>query len=154
MNTQFLIHDLQNCLCNQIRRTDRTINRFYDGALKIHGINAPQFALLSLLSAVPGASVSELTQLASMDQTSMTRSLQGLEKNLWVNGEVGEDKRLRHFYLTIQGQRLHKEAKKTWEKCQSKIEMYFPLDQFQGLVANLTQLRKVLGVLEKENKNG
>lgn len=111
------------CLCAMIRKAGRIVTRQYDIHLKPSGLKVTQYSMLANISRNPAVSVSELADLLIMDQTTVSRNLQVLEKAGFINLEMeDEDHRIRRIRLTELGLEKMKEARPLWEKAQSDME--------------------------------
>jgi DNA-binding MarR family transcriptional regulator len=70
-------------------------------------ILAEQWALLYRLNEKGGINQQELAELTSRDNASVTRSLVVLErKNIIERRQLGQDRRHRYLYLTVEGQQM------------------------------------------------
>ncbi len=69
----------------------RSVTQFYDNALRPSGLRSTQFNILSVIAAAGPATVTQLTKLLAMDQTTVTRSL-ALLNTKWA-AETGSQRR-------------------------------------------------------------
>ena len=69
------------CLCAALRQASRAVTRIYDTGLRATGLRVdPAFALLSLLGRSGEVRQGDLGEMASLDETTLTRSLRPLRK--------------------------------------------------------------------------
>lgn len=86
-----------------IARRDRQLN----DALKSFGVRVPEWRVLGLLYSRRGLSMSEVADLASIDPTTLSRTVAGLvRENLLVRIADTADKRITRLALTAAGARL------------------------------------------------
>jgi DNA-binding MarR family transcriptional regulator len=69
------------------------VTRLYDAELRDNGLRVTQFTILSLLSRSGEVRQGDLGELASLDETTLTRSLRPLEKSGCVTIRAGADRR-------------------------------------------------------------
>ena len=111
------------CLCAGFRKVGRVLTRKYDQYLKPSGLKITQYSMLANIARNPGITVSMLAELLLMDQTTVSRNLQVLEKTGYVNMEAGAtDNRFRKIQISGKGVSKMKEAKPLWEKAQLDVE--------------------------------
>ncbi len=105
---------VQNCTCFNLRKASRAVTQLFDEALKPAGLYATQFTLLAAISFRKDATITELSKALIMDRTTLTRNLNPLQKNGWVEVTPGADKRTRTLSLTRSGKKLLKDAMTYW----------------------------------------
>ena len=77
------------CLCAALRQASRAVTRIYDAELRETGLRSTQHSLLRLLSRTGEVRKGDLGDLASLDETTLTRSLRPLVKSGWVTIRAG-----------------------------------------------------------------
>lgn len=111
------------CLCASLRKATRVITRRYDEYLKPSGLKITQYSVLANINRNPGVTVSELANLMVMDQTTMTRNLQVLEKQGYLEiKEDVNDQRAKSIFISEAGKKKFKEAQPYWEEAQLELE--------------------------------
>ena len=92
------------CLCSRLRRTARAVSAFYDSFLEPGGLTVSQYAILVNIGRAPdGIQRTALAQKMGMERTTLTRNLSPLERQGWVTGKEGSDKRARMIAVTPKG---------------------------------------------------
>jgi len=71
---------VDQCYCFAVRQAARRITAVYDGALAPAQLTSPQFGILALLDANPGASLQDLAAALRSDRTTTLRAVMVLEK--------------------------------------------------------------------------
>jgi len=124
-------------------KAGRILTRRYDRHLKPSGLKVTQYSMLANIARNPGITVSELAKLLFMDQTTVTRNLQVLEKSGYVNMETGMgDYRVKKIRASDIGESKMKEARPFWEKAQLEMEAILGNDNITGL---LSTFKKIAG---------
>lgn len=129
------------CLCAGFRKAGRVLTRKYDHYLKPSGLKITQFSMLANIARNPDVSVSELAELLLMDQTTVTRNLQVLEKSDYVKIEAeAADYRVRKIRISDRGESKMKEARPLWEKAQQEMEAILGSDSIRGLLSTFNSI--------------
>jgi DNA-binding MarR family transcriptional regulator len=109
------------CACATARLVARALTQLYDTALRGTGLEAPQFALLLTLDKAGPLSQAALGRRYALDKTTVSRNLRWLERQGWVQGEAGSDRRERRFALTEDGRERLAQAHPRWRKAQERL---------------------------------
>ncbi len=135
---------MQNCTCFNLRKASRAVTQLFDEALKPAGLYATQFTLLAAISFRKDATITELSKALIMDRTTLTRNLNPLKKNGWVDVTPGADKRTRTLSLTRSGKKLLKDAMTYWSQVQSQVVKTLGKGNWEELLDNLSSTVKKL----------
>src|SRR6266853_4435180 len=73
------------CLCNALRQASRAVSRLYDDELRGVGLRTTQYSLLRVLARAGEVRQGDLSGLASLDETTLTRNLRPLVASGWVS---------------------------------------------------------------------
>ncbi len=109
------------CTCYRLRQAARLASRLYDQSLAPLGINIGQFGLLSTLSAMNGASVTQIANVLQMDRTTLTRNIAPLERLGYIITGSRSHTRVRALSLTKLGQQVLESAKPLWKNAQRSV---------------------------------
>ena len=109
------------CACATIRRASRAVTQLYDTWLREHGIEGPQFALLSILDRLGECNQATMGQRFDLDKTTLSRNLKLLKERGWIAFTTGADARERRIVLSAEGRRRLAAAKPAWRKAQSHL---------------------------------
>jgi DNA-binding MarR family transcriptional regulator len=116
------LFETTRCLCLAVRRASRAITREFDQALRLHGLRATQFTLLSALHLGGSRSIGDLAEMLSADRTTLTRNLAVAEQHGWVTLRADvNDARSRIAAITNRGSRTLEAALPTWRKTQQRL---------------------------------
>lgn len=113
----------RNCLLTRTRRISRVITAIYDQELRPFGINSPQFSLLVVISRLGAASRAEIGRANYQDRSTLTRNLQLILSEGWVEEAPQEaGGRSRPVVLTKAGLELLRDAAPAWREAQAKAK--------------------------------
>lgn len=111
--------------------------------MKPSGLKVTQYSMLANVARNPDVTVSELAGLLFMDQTTVTRNLQVLEKSGYITMETeAGDYRMKKIRVSDTGESKMKEARPFWEKAQLEMEAILGRDRITEL---LSTFRKIAG---------
>ncbi len=129
---------VQNCTCFNLRKTTRAVTQLFDEALKPCGLFATQFTLLAAISSKEDATITELSKALVMDRTTLTRNLNPLQKNGWVEVTPGADKRTRTLSLTRSGKKVLSQSMIHWKQAQNRVVKTLGKNNWEELLDNLS----------------
>jgi DNA-binding MarR family transcriptional regulator len=109
------------CACATIRRASRVVTQLYDGWLRAHGIEGPQFALLAMLERLGECNQATLGQRFDLDKTTLSRNVRLLRQKGWIAALPGRDARERRIRLTTAGRRRLARARPAWREAQRHL---------------------------------
>src|SRR5438128_6905963 len=98
------------CMCGSFRRTSRALTQMYEQALRPLGLRATQFTILQVLSLAGEVSQGQLGEMLAMDSTTLTRTLEIMDRCGWIGERRGEDRRERWLRLAKAGETQLKRA--------------------------------------------
>ncbi|HET7148517.1 MAG TPA: MarR family transcriptional regulator [Candidatus Nitrosopolaris sp.] len=131
------------CVCGNLRRTSRAITQFYDKLLSPSGINITQLALLCTISIDNSSTISEISKEMYMDRTTLTRSLNLLEKQDFIQIESSSDRRKRIVTITSRGKAQISKALPLWENAQSIIMQKFGKGNWREMKMGLNEISNI-----------
>lgn len=129
--------DVQLCACANLRRTTRMVTQAYDAALRPAGLRVTQFTILSVLARRGQMRQSEFADILGMDGSTLTRNLQPLLKNEWIQIDREEDQRVRLISITKPGRQVLDQAVPLWRQVQSQFVSGLGDEQWSGLLGTL-----------------
>ncbi len=129
------------CLCAVMRKAGRILTRRYDQSLRPSGLKLTQYSMLANIERNPDVSVSELAGLLVMDQTTVTRNLQVLEKLGYIHLEADmNDHRIKRIRISEAGTSKMDEARPLWKEAQSETEEILGRANIEGILDSLRSL--------------
>ena len=133
----------------QIRKADRQLNQLYGKFLARNGMRITQYGLLRAIAGLEEPSITEIGRVLGIDQTTVTRNVEKLEKlGLVTNIQAPADSRKKIMQLTTLGTNSLKEAHPSWEEAQQLMISELGDDDAQELLRLLT---KVSRIVEKDS---
>jgi DNA-binding MarR family transcriptional regulator len=131
------------CLCNALRQASRAVNRLYDEELRGVGLRTTQYSLLHVLARAGQVRQGDLSGLASLDETTLTRNLRPLVAAGWVAVRSGDDRREKLVRITHAGIAKLTEARPAWERAQTRMQALLPEGAWQGLMTILSAVTRL-----------
>jgi DNA-binding MarR family transcriptional regulator len=108
------------CLLTRTHRISRVLTNIYDQRLRPYGVNSHQFTLLVTIYRLGAASRAEIGRANHQDRSTMTRNLQLLIAEGWVEEVEGAVRgRSRPVTLTKAGKQLLRNAAPAWRRAQA-----------------------------------
>ncbi|MEI3614705.1 MarR family winged helix-turn-helix transcriptional regulator [Pseudogracilibacillus sp. SO30301A] len=136
---------LQACACANLRTVSRSLTKLYNQLLQPTGLKITQYYMLVNIYQYKKLSISELSDVMMLDQTTATRNVNVLIRNKFVHVEKDEhDSRSKCVFLTSIGLKKLYEATPIWMKVQEKIENEIGTDNYQYLLRTLTQVQHII----------
>ena len=136
---------LQACACASLRTVSRSLTQLYNQILQPTGLKITQYYMLVTICQYKKRSISELSDIMMLDQTTITRNVNVLIKNEFVHVERDEhDSRSKCVSLTAIGVKKLYEATPIWMKVQEKIESEIGTDDYQHLLRTLKKVQHII----------
>jgi DNA-binding MarR family transcriptional regulator len=132
------------CLCAALRQASRAVTRIYDDELRATGLRTTQHAVLRLLGRVGEVRKGDLGEMASLDETTLTRSLRPLEKSGWVTTHAGTDRREKLVSITDAGRQQLEQARPAWARAQQRMRRVLRERTWDLLFATLPEVTKAV----------
>ena len=130
------------CLCAALRQAARAVTRIYDAELRGTGLRSTQHSLLRLLDRVGEVRQGDLGEMASLDETTLTRNLRPLQKSGWVTIRAGADRREKLVAITEAGRTKMEQARPAWSRAQERMRRSLPKGTWDSLFATLPDVTK------------
>ncbi len=129
---------VQNCTSFHLRKASRAVTQMFDEALKPCGLYSTQFTLLNAIFFSQPATITKLSKALIMDRTTLTRNLNPLKKNGWIEISPGEDKRTKTLSITSSGKKVLNDATLYWNQVQKQVVGKLGKKQWEELLNQLT----------------
>ena len=110
------------CTNFKLRRLTRRVGRHYDRIVGAAGLKTTQYSLLSHVVALGRVRPGELARRMDMDASTLTRNLQPLVAQGWVEVGPGGDGRTRLVTATPAGRAKRDQARREWQRAQAALE--------------------------------
>src|SRR5713101_3866523 len=112
---------LSPCVCNTLRMASRAVTQLYDDVLRPSGLRVTQFSILAMIARMGEANLRQLEYMLAIDQTTLTRSLNLLERDRVIERVPHPDGRIKAMTLTSKGRRALEAARPLWARAQDKV---------------------------------
>lgn len=110
----------KTCIAGRLRLLNRVVTNIYDDALRPLGLKISQGNILILTGKMGVASPVQVCEYLQLDISTLSRNVELMRKNGWLEEVPGEDARSHPFRLTAKGKRLIEKAMPAWEKAQAE----------------------------------
>jgi DNA-binding MarR family transcriptional regulator len=112
-------------MCANLRRASRVLTQLYEDALRPLGLRATQFTILQALSlageVTQGVTQGTLGHILAMDSTTLTRTLDIMERRGWIAKHRGKDRREWQIRLSKRGEVQLERALPAWRSVQHRL---------------------------------
>lgn len=122
-----------DCALRQVRLLNRRISQWYEDALRPLGLRATQLTLLVAITHQRNARPADLAELLVMEKSTVSRTIDRLIDNDWVEALPAEDGRAQILHLTAEGNRLLAAALPLWLQAQDQVEEAFGAKGLEAL---------------------
>src|SRR6266850_1621232 len=112
---------LSPCVCNTLRMASRAVTQLYDDVLRPSGLRVTQFSILAMIARMGEAHLKQLEDTLAIDQTTLTRSLNLLERDRVIERVPHPDGRIKAMTLTSKGTSALEAARPLWARAQDKV---------------------------------
>jgi DNA-binding MarR family transcriptional regulator len=108
----------RGCTNLKLRQLSREVTRHYDAYVARTGLKNTQYSLLSHVVLLGPIQPVELARRMKLDASTLTRNLQPLVAQGWVEVGPGADARSRLISATADGRAKRAEAQRAWKQAQ------------------------------------
>jgi DNA-binding MarR family transcriptional regulator len=112
---------LSPCVCSTLRMVSRAVTQLYDDILRPSGLRVTQFSILATIARSGQANLRQLEAALAIDQTTLTRSLNLLERDRMIERVPHLDGRIKAMRLTRRGRRVLTVARPLWARAQDRV---------------------------------
>jgi DNA-binding MarR family transcriptional regulator len=134
---------LSPCVCNTLRMVTRGVTQLYDDVLRPSGLRVTQFSILAAFGRLGEANLKQLRHTLAIDQTTLTRSLDLLERDGLIAPASHPDARIRAMKLTAKGRRALETARPLWARAQGMVLREFGTTAWADAQRRLAHLLRV-----------
>jgi DNA-binding MarR family transcriptional regulator len=122
------------CFCGALLIAARSVTRLYNAELRSEGIEATQYSILMLLSALGPVPLGALGERLAVDKTTISRNIRVLERHKWVALDRGQDARERVASLTAAGTAKLDKVRPHWDRAQKRMRASLASGEFGRLL--------------------
>lgn len=130
-----------SCIAGRLRLLNRVITNLYDEALRPLGIKLSQGSVLAVTAKLGVARPAEVCDILELDASTLSRTVDRMAENGWLEILPDDDGRSHPFRLTDQGKRLMEKAIPAWEKAQAEAKKLLGDDGLRLLDAAIRRVK-------------
>ncbi len=108
------------CIAVRMRMLNRVVTNIFDEALRPLELKVSQLNILVATARMGIARPAEVCDRLKLDTSTLSRNVERMKANGWLEVVPDEDGRAQPFRLTAKGNRLLQRAKPKWEQAQSE----------------------------------
>jgi DNA-binding MarR family transcriptional regulator len=131
------------CACGRLRRAARALTQLYDDAMADAGLRVTQFSLLRSVAHEGPLKISLLAARQLLDRTALSRNLDPLVDQGYVEIVRGHDARTREVAITRKGKAVLRAAQPQWEKAQQEVARRLGTEKLDALIQTLAELESL-----------
>jgi DNA-binding MarR family transcriptional regulator len=131
---------VQNCIAVRLRRLNRVVTNLYDDALRPLGLKVSQLNILVATAKLGLARPAVVCEILQLDVSTLSRNVERMRAQGWLEVVDDEDARAQPFRLTAQGKRLIAGAVPAWQAAQRRaVKLLGPkgVDWLEGAAGKL-----------------
>lgn len=110
-----------SCVAMRLRQINRMVTRLYDEALRPIGLTVNQLNILSTIVSRGPIPPGQLGQMLGMEKSTVSRTIDRMCKNGWIDIGPGKDRRSQLLKATPPGRQLLLEAAPIWHELQLHV---------------------------------
>src|SRR3982751_3851203 len=104
------------CLAVRVRALNRAVTALYDDALRPHGLRVGQLNLLVAVARMGTARPGDLCRVLRMDKSTLSRDVELMRRNGWLEVDGSGDQRARPLRISEQGRALLEAVVPAWRQ--------------------------------------
>ena len=121
------------------------LSQLYDRYLRPAGIRSTQYGMLRCVAGLPDPFISDIGRFLNMDQTTVSRNIEKLEKAGLIKTRLHpDDPRKKRVELSDKGKAKLEEVHPLWEKAHDHILSGMGEDEFNHLLSLLNKLTQII----------
>lgn len=141
----------QICVCANLRKKTRVVTQLYDKLLQPTGLKVTQYSMLANIDLQQSVSISQLGEILLLDQTTITRNINLLKQNGYVDlNRDPQDARTKVITLTDKGIEKLNEAAPIWQDIQERIINDIGLEKYEDFYETLKTIQRIIKTYDEE----
>jgi DNA-binding MarR family transcriptional regulator len=130
-----------SCIAGRLRLLNRVVTGLYDDALRPFGVRLSQGNVLAVTAKLGVARPAQVCEFLEMDPSTLSRTVDRMVANGWLEVVPDEDGRSQPFRLTAEGRRLMERALPAWEQAQVEAKKLLGDDGLRLLDAAIGRVK-------------
>jgi DNA-binding MarR family transcriptional regulator len=111
---------IRDCIATRLRMANRVITKVYDDALRPFGLKVTQLSMLVVAQDRGLIRQSEVGAELQLDDSTLSRNLERMRTNGWLEEVPADDARVHSYRLTQAGRTLLDRAIPAWRSAQAE----------------------------------
>lgn len=136
----------RGCTNLKLRQITRRVSRHYDAVVSASGLKTTQYSLLSHIVTMGPVRPSDLAATMNLDASTLTRNLQPLVAQGWVEMGAGVDARSRLVSITEAGRAKRSEAQRLWKQAQVALNEQLGIERVARLHALIDECMSLMDI--------
>jgi DNA-binding MarR family transcriptional regulator len=129
------------CLAVRVRALNRAVTALYDDALRPHGLRVGQLNLLVAVARMGTARPGDLCRLLRMDKSTLSRDVEVMRRNGWLEVDDSADARARPLRISPGGRALLEAVVPAWRRAQEQAHRLLGGDGAEAVMAMARRLQ-------------
>ena len=129
------------CIAGRLRLLNRVVTNLYDDALRPFGVKLSQGNVLAVTAKLGVARPAEVCGILELDTSTLSRTVERMVANGWLEILPDDDGRSHPFRLTDEGKRLMEKAIPAWEQAQAEAKKLLGEDGLRLLDAAIHRVK-------------
>ena len=129
------------CIAGRLRLLNRVVTNLYDDALRPFGVKLSQGNVLAVTAKLGVARPAEVCAILELDTSTLSRTVERMVANGWLEILPDDDGRSHPFRLTDEGKRLMEKAIPAWETAQAEAKKLLGADGLKLLDAAIQRVK-------------
>jgi DNA-binding MarR family transcriptional regulator len=129
------------CIAGRLRLLNRVVTNLYDDALRPFGVKLSQGNVLAVTAKLGVARPAEVCAILELDTSTLSRTVERMVANGWLEILPDDDGRSHPFRLTDEGKRLMEKAIPAWEGAQAEAKKLLGDDGLKLLDAAIQRVK-------------
>ena len=130
-----------SCVAGRLRLLNRVVTNLYDAALRPLGVRLSQGNVLAVTAKLGVARPAQVCEFLELDTSTLSRTVDRMVANGWLEIVPDEDGRSQPFRLTAAGRRLMERALPAWEQAQAEAKKLLGDDGLRLLDAAIGRVK-------------
>jgi DNA-binding MarR family transcriptional regulator len=123
----------RECIAVRVRLINRVISALYDEALRPFGLRISQANILSATAYLGDARPTDLVKVLRIEKSTLSRDVELMKRNGWVESEPPEGGRNQTIRLTPEGTKLLGRIQPSWARAQGEARQLIGDDGEEAL---------------------
>jgi DNA-binding MarR family transcriptional regulator len=129
------------CIAGRLRLLNRVVTNLYDDALRPFGVKLSQGNVLAVTAKLGVARPAQVCDILELDTSTLSRTVDRMVANGWLEVVPDEDGRSQPFRLTAEGRKLMERALPAWEQAQAQARKLLGEDGLRLLDAAIGRVK-------------